>query len=213
MIDKIIFFLIKPLSPLAPFILSFIPVFVAVNAFGNLPLYIALTEGMNDSQKKKVINNSIISATAVALLFIFVGKLALRLTGVEIFDFRIGGGILLLILSVNLLLPGEEKRKHPNADVGVFPLGTPLITGPAVLTTILIIIDLYRVLPTVISILANMVISWVVFTYSGFFIRILGKGGVRALAKVADMFLAAIAVMMIRMGILEIIVRMTAAKK
>lgn len=212
MIDKIIFFLIKPLSPLAPFILSFIPVFVAVNAFGNLPLYISLTEGMSGTQKKKVINKSILVATVVALLFIFVGKLALRLTGVEVFDFRIGGGILLLVLSVHLLLPGEEKRRHSSEDVGVFPLGTPLITGPAVLTTILIIIDLYGVLPTVVSILLNMAISWAVLTYSDFFIKMLGKGGSRALAKVADIFLAAIAIMMIRMGILEIIVRMTVKK-
>jgi multiple antibiotic resistance protein len=212
MIDKIILEILKPLSPLAPYILSFIPVFVAVNAFGNLPLYIGLTEGLTEAQKKKVINNSIIVATVVALLFIFVGKLALRLTGVEIFDFRIGGGILLLILSVHLLLPGEEKRKYTSADVGVFPLGTPLITGPAVLTTILILIDLYGVLPTVIAILFNMGISWVVLTYSEFFIRLLGKGGARALAKVADMFLAAIAIMMIRMGVIEIILRMTAKK-
>lgn len=212
MIDKIILGILKPLSPLAPYILSFIPVFVAVNAFGNLPLYIGLTEGMSGEQKKKVINNSIIVATVVALLFIFVGKLALRLTGVEIFDFRIGGGILLLILSVHLLLPGEEKRKHTSADVGVFPLGTPLITGPAVLTTILIIIDLYGVLPTVMAILFNMGISWAVLTYSEFFIRVLGKGGARALAKVADMFLAAIAIMMIRMGVIEIILRMTIKK-
>ncbi|MFA5085845.1 MAG: MarC family protein [Candidatus Omnitrophota bacterium] len=212
MVDKIIFFLIKPLSPLAPFILSFIPVFVAVNAFGNLPLYIGLTEGMSKSDKKRVINKSILVATVVALLFIFAGKLALRLTGVEVFDFRIGGGILLLVLSVHLLLPGEEKKRHASADVGVFPLGTPLITGPAVLTTILIIIDLYGILPTVISILANMAISWAVLTYSEFFIKMLGQGGSRALAKVADIFLAAIAIMMIRMGILEIIVRMAAKK-
>lgn len=212
MIDKIIFYILKPLSPLAPYILSFIPVFVAVNAFGNLPLYISLTEGMKEEERKKVIRNSIVVATIIALLFIFVGKLALRLTGVEIFDFRIAGGVLLLVLSVHLLLPGEEKRKHTTTDVGVFPLGTPLITGPAVLTTILILIDLYGVLPTVVAILLNMVISWAVLNYADFFIKILGKGGARALAKVSDMFLAAIAIMMIRMGVLEIIVRMTAKK-
>lgn len=213
MVDKIILYILKPLSPLAPYILSFIPVFVAVNALGNLPLYISLTEGMKEEERKKVIRNSIVVATAIALLFIFIGKLALRLTGVEIFDFRIAGGILLLVLSVHLLLPGEEKRRHTAADdVGVFPLGTPLITGPAVLTTILIVIDLYGVLPTVVAILLNMVISWAVLNYADFFIKVLGKGGARALAKVADMFLAAIAIMMIRMGILEIILRMTVKK-
>ena len=58
----------------------------------------------------------------------------------------------------------------------------------------------------------NMAISWVVFTFSDLFIRVLGNGGTRALAKVADMFLAAIAVMMIRLGVLEFILRLGVKK-
>ena len=212
MIDSIIQAILKFLNPAGPYIVCFIPIFVAVNAFGNLPLYISLTEGMNIEQKRKVITKSIAVATIVALLFIFLGKLALRLTGVEILDFRIGGGVLLLVLSVHLLMPGEEKRRHSTTDVGVFPLGTPLITGPAVLTTILLLTDIYRTPPVVVAILLNMAISWVVFTFSDLFIRVLGNGGIRALAKVADMFLAAIAVMMIRLGILEFILRLGVKK-
>ena len=195
----------KALAPIAPYIMTFIPIFMAVNAFGNLPLYFSLTDGMKPEDRHKVIINSIIVATIIAVVFMFFGNILLRLMGVTVPDFRIAGGVLLLILSVHLLLPGEDKRNRPTTDVGVFPLGTPLITGPAVLTTVLILRETYGSIPTAVSILLNMFIMWLVLWRADLFIKILGKGGARALAKVSDIFLAAIAVMMIRMGLLDII--------
>jgi multiple antibiotic resistance protein len=206
--------LLQLLQPVAPYILSFIPIFVAVNALGNMPLYLSLTEGMKENQRRKVITSSLAVATIVAFVFIFLGNILLRLMGVTIPDFRIAGGILLLILSVHLLLPGEEKRGHVTTDIGVFPLGTPLITGPAVLTTLLVMRDAYGLIPTTISLILNMGITWLVLEKADTLIKYMGKGGARALSKVADIFLAAIAVMMIRIGILEIIsLVMSATKK
>jgi multiple antibiotic resistance protein len=205
--------ILKMLSPIAPFVLAFIPVFMAVNAFGNLPLYLMLTEGMKPEARHKVILNSIFIATIVALGFMFLGNLVLRLMGVTVPDFRIAGGVLLLVLSVHLLLPGEDKRAKPTTDVGVFPLGTPLITGPAVLTTILILREAYGLIPTVVSVILNMLLMWLVLAKADLFIKVLGKGGSRALAKVSDIFLAAIAVMMIRIGVTEIIAAFTLVKK
>lgn len=205
--------LLQMLSPVAPYVLSFIPIFVAVNALGNMPLYLSLTEGMKESQRRKVITDSLVVATIVAFVFIFLGNVLLRLMGVTIPDFRIAGGILLLILSVHLLLPGEEKRGHVTTDIGVFPLGTPLITGPAVLTTLLVMRDAYGLIPTTVSLILNMGITWLVLGKADVLIKYMGKGGARALSKVADIFLAAIAVMMIRIGLLEIISFLIAVKK
>lgn len=205
--------ILKMLSPIAPFVLAFIPVFMAVNAFGNLPLYIGLTDGMKPEARKKVVLNSILIATVVAIGFMFLGNIVLRLMGVTVPDFRIAGGALLLVISVHLLLPGEDKRTKPTTDIGVFPLGTPLITGPAVLTTILILREAYGLIPTVVSVLLNMLLMWFVLAKADLFMRVLGKGGSRALAKVSDIFLAAIAVMMIRIGITEIIAAFVLAKK
>jgi multiple antibiotic resistance protein len=179
---------------------------MAVNAFGNLPLYLSLSEGLKASDRTKVINNSILVATVIAVLFMFLGNIILKYMNVTVQDFRIAGGIMLLVLSIHLLLPGEDKRSTPNVDVGIFPLGTPLITGPAVLTTVLILRGAYGWIPTVISILLNMLLMWLVLWKADLFIKVIGKGGSRALAKVSDIFLAAIAVMMIRNGLLEIII-------
>jgi multiple antibiotic resistance protein len=87
----------------------------------------------------------------------------------------------------------------------VVPIGIPLIMGPAALTTILILVDSYGTIWTVTSIIINLIIVWIVFRNADQVSKILGKGGSRAFAKVASLFLAAIAVMMIRVGITEIL--------
>jgi len=89
--------------------------------------------------------------------------------------------------------------------VGVFPLGTPLITGPAVLTACLVLVDEYGIAPTLISFVLNVLIAWIIFANAGRIVRILGQSGTRAFSKVGDILLAAFAVMMVRSGTLEII--------
>ena len=187
------------------YVLSFIPVFVAVNIFGILPIFISLTEGMTKEERSKVIYQSVLTGTIIALVFMFIGKIVFLIMGITVSDFKIAGGILLLILSVNLLLPGEPRKKEVNADVGIFPLGTPLITGPAVLTTTLMMIDVYGFSPTFLAIIFNMLIVLFALNNSEKIIKILGTGGMKAFSKVIDILLTAIAVMMIRKGILEIL--------
>ena len=76
-----------------PLILTFIPIFVAVDAIGNIPLFISLVEGAGKKQKARIITESVTTATLVALFFVFVGKFVLRLIGITIPDFQIAGGI------------------------------------------------------------------------------------------------------------------------
>lgn len=187
------------------YVLSFIPIFIAVNALGILPLYISLTEGVHKRTRQEVMQRSLFTATAIAIAFMLIGKFVMLILGITIPDFKIAGGILLLILSVNLLLPGEERRGKPLTDVGVFPLGTPLITGPAVLTTLLVLIGAYGLMTTFVALVLNMFVVWIIFYYADGVMRLMGKGGARAFSKVADILLTAFAVMMIRNGVLEII--------
>lgn len=191
-----------------PYILAFIPIFVAVDALGNIPLFISLTEGLNAKKRKEIVLESVVTATVIAIIFMLVGKVVLRIMGINVSDFKIAGGILLLILSINFLLPGKTKGfvSLPNrGEVGIFPLGTPLITGPAVLTTTLIIIDEYGLAPTYISLILNMSIVWLVFIKSDLVMKLMGIGGTRAFSKIADILLASIAVTMIRGGVMEIL--------
>lgn len=196
------------LNIIEPYILSFVAIFVAVDALGNVPIFASLAEGMNKAQRRKVVIDSVSTATLVAVIFMFLGKIVLSFIGITITDFQIAGGSLLFILATGLLLPGSSKgflANNHDKDVGVFPLGTPLITGPAVLTTILMMRDSYGTIPTFAALIANMLITWLTLHKSGVIIKVLGITGSRAFAKIMYILLAAIGVMMVRKGVMGVI--------
>jgi multiple antibiotic resistance protein len=196
--------MVEFLKFLEPYLLAFISIFVAVDALGNIPIFISLVEGLTKKQRRKVIVDSVATATIVAVLFIFVGKVVLRFIGITIADFQVAGGTLLFFISARLLVPSGGKVSWSEAqdnDLGVFPLGTPLITGPAVLTTTLIMVDSYGIAATSVALVANMFLVWISLVKSDVFMHIFGQSGLRALAKIMYILLASIGVMMIRKGI------------
>lgn len=192
------------LKVIEPYILTFIPIFVAVDSIGNIPLFISLVEGTSLKQRKKIVIDSVTTATAVAVIFMLAGKWVLRFIGITIPDFQIAGGTLLFVISVYLLLPGMSKHlfASPHSkDVGVFPLGTPLITGPAVLTTTLMMLDSFGAAATFVSLILNMGLVWLTLVRADLIMKTMGANGTRAFSKIMYILLAAIGIMMIRRGI------------
>ena len=186
-------------------LLAFIPIFVAVDAIGTLPIFMSLTHGVNTKSKRWIIFQSFWTAIIVAFGFILIGKGLFSLLGITVGDFMVAGGLILFCIAIiDLVVPGK-KRRMPSEELGVVPLGTPLIVGPAVLTTCLIIIDQYGFIPTAISVVLNVFIAVVLFYFSDKVTKILGKSGAMALSKIMALLLAAIAVMMIRKGIILLI--------
>jgi multiple antibiotic resistance protein len=101
---------------------------------------------------------------------------------------------------------GEKRQRIIDSEtVGAVPIGVPLITGPAVLTTSILLSNEYGIISTTLALLANFLIVGVVFFMASPIERILGQAGSRTVSKVASLFLASISVMLIRRGILEII--------
>ncbi len=187
------------------FLLTFIPLFVAIDIIGTTPVFLGFTEGISNYQRKKLIIEACLTAFIVALGFLFAGKAVLRFLGITINDFRIAGGLILLILSINDILSSSENRRNPHTNIGIVPLGIPLIMGPAALTTIMILNDKYGFLPTITAMLANFIIIVLILTNAKWLTKALGEGGSKAFAKIASLFLAAYGVMMIREGIANVI--------
>ncbi len=189
------------------FWLCFVPLFVAVDPFGVLPMFVALTDGLNDAAVRKVLRQSVITATVVALLFLAIGSAVLRLLGVTIADFMIAGGALLFLISVRDILTSQKSQRHVDLEsLGAVPLGVPLITGPAVLTTSVLLLNQHGAVLTGIALVMNIVIAGIVFSFAGRLQSFLGKAGARTISKVASMLLAAIGVMIVRRGITIILV-------
>ncbi|MBI4377589.1 MAG: MarC family protein [Nitrospinae bacterium] len=187
------------------FLFAVIPIFVAIDVIAILPIFLSMTEGLRAGEKGVIIKQSVVTAFIVSLCFLGVGKFIFSVLGITVSDFKIAGGGVLFVLAINDLLFPENARRMQGSSIGVVPLGMPLIVGPGVLTTIIILVDTYGYLPTFSSILINLFIVWITFNKSDMIIKILGENGAKAFAKIMSIFLAAIAVMMIRRGIFELI--------
>ena len=141
----------------------------------------------------------------LAIGFIFLGRAVFTILGITIGDFMVAGGLILFCIALRELLAQGKDRFSASEDLGAVPLGTPLLVGPAVLTTSIIMIAEYGLYATLLSIFLNVLLVGVLFVFSDTLIRMIGNGGAKALSKVMALLLGAIAVMMIRKGIMQIL--------
>ena len=186
---------------LQDFLLTFVPLLIVIDALGNLPFVISMSEGMTEPERRKMIRTALITATIVGLVFLFFGQLILRVMNISVGAFAIAGGLILLILSIKYVSTGRMVEATKDEMIAVVPIGTPLVVGPATITTLLLLSTQFPMYLVLISFILNMLITWVVFMFSGYIVRFLGEGGLKASSKVFSLLLAAIAVSMIIRGI------------
>lgn len=192
---------------LQEFGLTFIPLFVAIDAIGILPFLLPLSLDLKASERTRMIRLAMVTAFALGVGFIIIGKGILMVLGIKVADFLVAGGLILLLLAAKDLVTGKmlEAQSSLSMEAGIVPLGTPLIVGPAVLTTLLLLSDQYPIIVVITSFVLNLLLAWLIFAQANRIVWFLGQGGIRAASKVASLFLAAIAIKMIRQGLLEIL--------
>ena len=202
------------------YIESFLPLFVAINAPGIIPIYLSITEGLTKAERWRLTLQAMMTAVVLAVLILFAGQLIFSLLGITVNDLRVGGGLILLVLSISNLIFGDFRRRDPTAhmeghmegnnaedpaSVGIVPIGIPLIMGPAAITSILVSREAFGYMPTLVSLSLNMLLVFLTLAASPWIGRFAGPAVSRAIAKVASLFLAAISVAMIRVGVLGMI--------
>jgi multiple antibiotic resistance protein len=185
------------------FTLTFTTLFVALDIIGTVPIYLSLTSDIEKEERKKIVDRSMFVALVVALVFMAVGQTIFRHIGIGLNDFRIAGGLILLLISLADLLGGPEAVQKSSGSTGIVPLAVPLITGPAVLTTLLLQVGSAGYLITVSALLVNYLLGWIVLRHCARITRWIGRDGTVVLSKIAALLLAAIAVAMIRTGTFE----------
>ena len=186
--------------------LAFIPLFVAVDAIGIAPIFVSLTVHLEQKDKNKIILQSMLTAICLAIGFIFLGKAVFRLMGITIGDFMVAGGSILFCIAIIDILSQTKQRHIPADELGAVPLGTPLIVGPAVLTTSMLIVSQYGLSATIISVIVNILLAGLILKLSSFLIKALGESGSKALSKIMSLLLASIAVMLIHKGVLQLLI-------
>lgn len=185
------------------FWLCFVPLFVAVDAIGTMPMFMNFTSCLDKAGVRRVIVQSLWTAMAVALAFLAIGHATLALLGVTVADFMVAGGILLFALSLRDMLAMEKKKLRMDPEsLGAVPIGVPLIVGPAVLTTSILLVSQFGFVLTATCTALNVLLAGVIFSMSDVINRVMGKAGAKTVSKLASLILAAIAVMMIRKGLM-----------
>jgi len=183
------------------FILTFVPLFIVIDALGILPFVISMSEDMSRPERRKMINVATITATIVGLVFLFFGQLILRAMSISVGSFAIAGGIILLALSIKHMTTGRMMELIKEEMVAVVPIGTPLTVGPATITTLLLLATQFPLYMVLLSFALNMLIAWAIFMVGEQIAHFLGQGGLKAVSRVFSLLLAAIAVTMIIHGL------------
>ncbi len=189
------------------FVSTFVPLFIAIDAVGVLPLFLGLTNNVVARERTRMVGQAMLTALIIGLVFVAVGKGIFLLLGVTVPDFLVAGGLLLLVISIADLAMSERREEglRWQGPVGIVPIGTPLVLGPAALTTLLLLTDQYRVPVVLLAFIINLAFAWLVFSQANRIANRLGTGTLKGVAKVASLLLAAIAIRMIRQGIMEIV--------
>jgi multiple antibiotic resistance protein len=183
------------------FVLTFVPLFIVIDAFGNLPFVISMGEDMMKRERRKMVHYAVLTATVVGLVFLFFGQFILKVMDISVGSFAIAGGIILLILSIRYMSTGHMVTAVKEEMVAVVPIGTPLTVGPATITTLLLLAIQFPLYMVLISFAVNMLITWVIFLLSQKIARFMGEGGLRAVSRVFSLLLAAIGVSMVIRGL------------
>jgi multiple antibiotic resistance protein len=184
--------------------LSFIPILVAIDAIGVLPFLLLLTQDASPAERSKVARYAMLTALGLGLGFIAIGKGVFSALGIEVAHFLIAGGLILLVLAIRHIITGKMVEIEPALGermVGVVPIGTPLVAGPAVLTTLLLLSDQYHIAAVLIAFVLNLIVAWLLFTQANRVAAFLGQTGMRAVSIIASLLLAAIAVKMMWQGV------------
>lgn len=183
------------------FVLTFVPLFIVIDAFGNLPFVCTMCAPMPPRAGRKMVHVSVITATIVGLIFLFFGQLILTVLNISVGSFAIAGGVILVVLSIKFMTTGHMVAIVQEELMAIVPIGTPLTAGPATITTLILLATQFPLYVVLISFALNMVITWVIFLLSSQLSRFLGQGGLKAVSQVFNLLLAAIGVSMVLRGL------------
>jgi len=187
------------------FVRSTIMLFVTLDAIGNVPLFYSLTSNYDRSKRRSIITRSVILATLILLFFTFLGDLIFDYFEISLEDFKIAGGVVLFLVAIENILGFGGMKIREQRDIALVPLATPLLAGPAAISTAMYSFKVYGILSTLASILVNSLITWFILLKSDYVVEVLGENCANMLSKITAFILAGIAVSMIRSGVMGIL--------
>ena len=189
-------------------------IFFIVDPLGTAPIFLAITEGQTARERNRTALRASVVTFLILMVFAFVGEWILRLLRVTISSFQIAGGILIFTIALSMLqarrsraksTPQEEREKQEGEDVAIFPLAIPMLSGPAAITTVMVLINLstsplHRML-VILAITLTGLFCYLILRASGRLLNLLGQTGINVLTRLMGLLLAVISVQFVIDGI------------
>ncbi|MBZ4671888.1 MarC family protein [Deferribacterales bacterium Es71-Z0220] len=177
--------------------------FLVIDPPGLIPVFLAITKGMTEKERLSLLNKSIVVGFVLLIIFTIFGSTILWLFGIDVHDFRVAGGFLLLIVSLQIVFTNQEKDLS-NSKPGVVPFATPLMVGPGVVTATIVLSGTVGIFKTLIAGAVAFLLAYLVLYFGKKLFSILGKDITDVITKVIGLILAAISVRYIREGFIGI---------
>jgi len=197
--------LLKKMEILNEIIKTSIMLFIVIDAIGGIPIFISLVPDISEDEVKKVVNLAIIVSFFILLFFGVIGRWILYLFNINLEEFKIAGGFLLLIIALDEIFNILPERKYPKEELGIVPIGCPLLAGPGAITVILVILYRFNFPQNYIIMSASVVIvtlvNWIILSRLINIKRIFGRKGILLLTKLMGIILAGISINFLVSGI------------
>ncbi len=190
---------------LASFTTSFVLLFSVFDVVGAVPVFLALTDDLQD-QRAQIVRSSVVIATIILLVFASAGLLVFQVLGITIDDFKIAGGIILFIIALdNLRGKISQTRTIAAGEIAAFPLATPLLAGPGAISTVMIYASPpYGLLEDFLVILLNSLVAYLILQRASWVQRALGTNGTQVFTRIVGLLIAAIGIAFIREGVVAV---------
>lgn len=192
--------------------------FVITDPIATIPTFITLTAGQTEAERKRTAGITAITVAIVLVLSVFVGEPLLRIFGISIASFRVGGGIVILLMAISMLnarlsrtlsTPEEVQEGAEKEDPAVVPLGVPLLAGPGAISTIVIYAHQAQdVFDTIFLVVAGLFIGlavWISLRMADPIRKLLGKTGINIISRLLGLVLAAVAIEFIAGGLVQLL--------
>lgn len=205
----------------------FVTLLVVIDPVAVLPIYLALTQLQSKDRRRQTAIRAVIVATSTIMVLAVTGDGLLRLLGIGLPAFRIAGGLLLFLLSIDMVLArqsglrsateAETHEAEESYDVAVFPLGIPLIAGPGAMTSVILLMvqangDLMKEAIVIAMMLAVLALSLATFVFAAPLMDRLGVTGINVIGRVFGIVLAALAVQYVIDGVAAVLAAASATQ-
>lgn len=184
------------------FFKAFMLLFAIMDPLATVPVLILLTKEMPREEQHRNINRAVLVAGTLLFIFLFAGDAILKFIGITVPSFRVAGGIILLILSIEFVLGIDLKGKSAqNYDVAIIPLATPLITGPGVIVTVMLLVIKHGYLIAISVSCTCLLLTWLILKQTSLIYKLIGRQGIDILTRIMGLLLTGLAVEFIRTGL------------